>query len=125
MIQVLKSPTEKMQNNFEHMRAVYHAFASNRECSVQQAVYYCLLELQMREVFPSVIYANTNLPEKRFKMLQSNEEISCIPDESGDIFMLDKYMDRPDQSCHNGALNSMHYAEFLRYYYLVSRTRRK
>ena len=86
MIQPLKNPTEKMQNNFEQMREADHAFASNRECSVKQALYHCLVELWVREVFPGVIYANTNLPEKRFKMLRSKEEISCFPDESEDIF---------------------------------------
>ena len=85
-MQPLKDPTEKLQINFEQMRELDHAFASKRECSVQQAVYHCLLELWIREVFPGVIYANSSLPEKRFKMLQSKEEISCLPDESDDIF---------------------------------------
>ena len=46
-----------------------------------------------------MIYANTNLPEKRLKMLRSQEEISQLPDESEDIFkrnMVDRHMDRPD-----------------------------
>ena len=41
----------------------------------------------------------SNLPEKRFTTLLSNEEISCLPDESEDILkknMLDQYMGRPD-----------------------------
>ena len=61
------------------MCAVAHAYASNRECSVQEAVHHCLRELWLRKIFPSVIYANTNLAEKRLKMLQSQEEISQLP----------------------------------------------
>ena len=71
------------------------------------------------------MYANTNLPEKRLKMLWSQEKISQIPDESEDIFkrnVLDRYMDRPDQLFCNGhyaVLNDFCYAEFLRYYYVA------
>ena len=47
----------------------------------------------LRKIFPGAIYAN--IPEKRLKMLQSQEKISQLPDESEDIFkrdMLDRYM---------------------------------
>ena len=43
-------------------------------------------------------------------MLQSKEEISYHPDDSEDIFkknMLDRYMDRPDESFLNGRYNSV------------------
>ena len=62
-----------------------------------------------------------------FKMLRLKEEISCLPDDSKDIFkknMLDRYMDRPDESFLNGCYNSMNlicYAEFLHYYYLAAK----
>ena len=32
---------EKKQGNYEQICAVAHAYASNRECSVQEAVYHC------------------------------------------------------------------------------------
>ena len=127
MKQALTESIEKRQNNFDQMRAIALAYASNRECSVQEAVYHCLPELWLRNVFPRVIYANNNLPKKRFKMLRLKEEISCLPDDSKDIFkknMLDRYMDRPDESFLNGRYNSMNlicYAEFLRYYYLAAK----
>ena len=107
------------------MCAVTHAYASNRKCSVHEAVYHCLPKLWLRKVFPGVIFANTNLPEKRLQMLRSQEEISQLPDESEDIFkinMLDRYMDRPDKLFCNGhyaVLNDFCYVEFLRYYYLA------
>ena len=69
--------------NWEKICPVPHAYASNRECSVQEAVCHCLQELW--KIFPGVIYANTTLAEKRWKMLQSHEGISQLPDESEDI----------------------------------------
>ena len=71
-----------------------------------------------------VIFANTNIPENRFKILHFQQEINESPDESEDIFqknMFDRYMDRPDEKFQNGKLASLHslcYAEFLRYYYV-------
>ena len=49
------------------MCAEAHAYASNWECSVQKTAYHCLSELWLGKVFPGVIYANTNLPEKSLK----------------------------------------------------------
>ena len=66
--------------------------------------------------FPGVIYANTNIPEKRCKILRSQQEISELPDESKDIIkknMLGGYMDRPDEKFENGkfaSVNSLCYA---------------
>ena len=125
MKHALQKPIEKKQGNYEQMCAVAHAYASNRECSVQEAVYHCLPELWLRKIFPGVIYANTNLTEKRLKMLRLKEEISQLPDESENIFkrnMLDWYMNRPDQLFyhdHYVVLNDFCYAEFLRHYYLA------
>ena len=60
-------------------------------------------------------------------MLRSKEENSCLPDDSEDKKnMLDRYMDRPDESFLNGRYNSVNllcYAEFLRYYYLAAKPR--
>ena len=119
--QALKTSIENKENSYEQMKAIAQAHASNRECSVQEAVYHCLQQLWLRKVFPSVIYANTNIPEKR-KSLHSQQEIRELPNESKDIFkknMLDRYIDRPDEKFQNGKLasvNSLCYAEFLRFY---------
>ena len=43
------------------MSAVAHAYASNRECSVQKPLYHCLTELWLRKIFPGEIYANKHL----------------------------------------------------------------
>lgn len=51
MNQALRESTEKKQNNFEQMQAIAHAYASNWESSVQEAVYNCLPELWLRKAF--------------------------------------------------------------------------
>ena len=106
-------------NSYEQMKAIVQAYASNRECSVQEAVYHCLPEPWLRKVFPGVIFANTNIAENRFKILRSQQEISELPYESEYIFkknMLDRYMDRADENFQNGKFASVNYAKFIRYY---------
>ena len=85
---------------------------------MQEAVYHCLPELWFRKVFPGVIYANTNIPKKRFIVLRSQKEIGDLPDDSNDIFkrnMLESFCNG-----HYGVLNNFCYAEFLRFYYIGS-----
>ena len=92
---------------------------------MQEAVYHFLPELWLQKVFPGVIYANTNIPEKLFRVLRSQGEIGDLPDDSNNIFkrnMFDRYADRPDESVCNGCygvLNKFCYAEFLRFCYIV------
>ena len=89
---------------------------------MQEAVYHCLPELWLPKVFPGLIYANTNIPEKRFRVLQSQKEIGDLPDDTFKRNMLDRYVDRPDESFCNGrygVLNKFCYVEFLRFYYIV------
>ena len=58
----------------------------------------CLPLLTLQDCF--VIYANTNIPEKRCKILRFQQEISELTDESEHIRkknMPDRYMGRPDE----------------------------
>ena len=124
MKHALKISIGNKENSYEQIKVVAQAYASNWECSVHEADYLCLPELWLRRVFPRVIYANTNIPEKRCKMLRSQQEIHELPDESEDIFkknMLGRYMDRPGEKFQNGkfaSVNSLCYGEFHRYYFV-------
>ena len=73
MKQALKISIENKENSSEQMKALAQAYASNRKCSVQEAVYHCLTEPWLRKVFPGVIFANTNIPENGFKILRSQQ----------------------------------------------------
>ena len=38
------------------------------------------------KIFPRVIYTNSNLPEKRMKMILSEKEVAELPDESSKVY---------------------------------------
>merc|ERR1712121_585253 len=81
------------------MKSIARAYITMREVSVVEAVYHVLPELWLNKKFPAVVFINTNLPEKRFQVFRSEEELSQLPEDSTDVFkrnMLDRYMERPD-----------------------------
>ena len=127
MKQAAKEASEKRFDTYQQMRVIAQAYATKRECSVQEAVYHVMPELWMRKCFPGVIFANSNLPEDRYKICKSEEEIMELPEDSTDIYkrnMLDRYIDRPNATFKNGkysVLDKMCYAEFLSHYYLASK----
>ena len=79
--------------------------------------------------FPAVVFANTNIPEKRFRVCLDESEIKDLPENSTDIFkknMVDRYVDRPDLMFAAGkysVTNQLCYPEFLRYYSLIYKSR--
>ena len=60
---------EAFENNMHHhhdtLKTIAKAYLSNRECSVQEAVYLILTEFKLQRIFPAVHFVNTNLPEER------------------------------------------------------------
>ena len=101
------------------------SYTSNRECSVQEAVYHILQELHLRRVFPGVQFVNTNLPEEHSKILQTQDQLSSLPEDSADIFKrnnIDRYLARPSVSFCDGKysiLDSFCFAEFAAFYSLI------
>ena len=80
---------EAFENNMHHhdtMKTIAKAYLSNRECSVQEAVYHILPELKLRRIFPAVYFVNTNPPEERVQALLSEKELSELPDNSPNLF---------------------------------------
>ena len=49
------------------MKTITRAYLSNRECSVQEAIYRILPELKLKRIFPAVHLVNTNLSEERVR----------------------------------------------------------
>ncbi|XP_066915086.1 uncharacterized protein [Clytia hemisphaerica] len=123
MTQAVQDAFENGGDKYEQMKSVAHAYVSKREVSVQEAVYLSMPQLWLRKLYPGVTFANTNVPEKRFRMCLSEDEISELPEDSTSIFkknMLDRYCDRPKDT--NGIYKpvaEMCYAEFLRFYSVV------
>ena len=74
-------------------------------------------ELWLRKVFPGVLYANSNIPEKSVRMMLSKKEISELPIDSTDIYkrnMVNRYMIRPTDSI----FAYLYYALFIKRYQL-------
>ena len=113
------------------MKSVANACINNRECSTQECVCHILPGQWLRKTFPGVIFANSNIPEKRFQLCLAENEISELPKNSKKIFkrnMVDRYIDRKNLASSTGKfaiLDAFCFAEFSRYYYLPSKPKYK
>ena len=96
------------------MKSVAHAYASRRECSLQEAVYQIMPEIWLRRVFPGVLYVNSNIPEKRIRMMLSKKEIAELPEDSTDIYKrnMNRYMISP----HGALFEQLRYVLFIKGY---------
>ena len=78
-----------------------------------------------------MIFANSNIPEKRFQLCLAEHEISEVPEDSKKIFkrnMVHQYIDRPNltsSSSKFAVLDAFCFAEFSRYHYLPSNPKYK
>ena len=52
-------------HHHDSIKTIAKAYLTNRECSVQEAIYHILPELKLRGIIPTVHFVNTNLPEER------------------------------------------------------------
>ena len=96
---------EKELDNHEQMKSVANVYLNKRECSVQGCVYHILPGQWLRKTLPGVIFANSNMPEKRFRIFLCKNEISDLPEDSKNLFkrnMVDGYIDRPDMTSFGG-----------------------
>ena len=123
MKQAAKEALKGNKSDYEKMKAIAKAYITKRECSAQKAVY-LKPELCLREIFPRVIFLNSNLPEKRFRIFKKRAEIDELPGDSTDIFqrnLLDRYLDRPNENFKNDEyknIDQLCFAEFLSPYYV-------
>ena len=122
-----KAASEAMQSGetlYKQMKSIAKAYRTHREMSVQEAVAVVMPEIWLRKTSPAVMFANSNLPEKRYRICRTEDEILSMPPDSNEIFkrnMLDRYIDRPNNEYKNGKfsiVNNLCYAEFLSNYYL-------
>ena len=127
---IKQAAREAFENNLYHhdtKKAITKAYLSNRECSIQEAIYHILSELKLRRIFPAVYFVNTNPREERIQVLLSEKELSELPYNSPNIFKksnIDRYMERPNATFCNGKysiLANFCYAELLAYYTLENR----
>ena len=110
--QAFKESLERGAGSYEQMKSVAHVYVSKRECSQQEAVYQVMPELWLRKVFLGVLYASSNIPEKRVRIMMSKKEIIQLPEESTDIYkrnMTSRHLIRP----HKEMFEPLCYALFI------------
>ena len=56
------------------------------ECSIWECVYHILPGQWLKKTFSGVIFANSNLLEKRFRICLGEDEIFELPEDSKKIF---------------------------------------
>ena len=103
--EAFKDAFRKNLDQYNQMKPIVHEYTNNRECSVQEYLYHVLPGQLLRKTFPGVIFANSNIPEKHFRVCLKEEESSELPENSQDIFqrnMLDRHKDCPNSSFANG-----------------------
>ena len=126
MSQAVKEAFEDKLDNYQQMKSVAQTHLNKRECSIQECVYQVLSGQWLRKTFSGVIFANSNIPEKRYRICREEKDISQLPEDSRDIFkrnMIDSYIDRSNLSfcgVKYSVLDSFCFAEFLQYYYLIT-----
>ena len=82
MAQAIKEVWDKSLNNYGQMRLIAKAYATKTRCNNQEAVCRIMPELKLIKIFPTVVSANTNLPEIRFTVCLSEQEIKELLDNS-------------------------------------------
>ena len=85
---------------------------------MQESVYHIIPGLWLRKIFPGVIYANSNLLEKRMKMILSEKEIAKLLDDSTDLYkrnLINRYINRTGLEI----IENLCFVEFLKRYQLV------
>ena len=75
-----------------------------------------------------MIFLNSNIPEKRYRIFQRKEDLNELPDDSANVFqgnILDCYLDRPDRVSNGkcAVIDSQCFAEFLSFYYHQSKSK--
>ena len=127
MQEALKEAKDSNDSQYEKMSKIAKVYNSNRESSIQEAIYLTMPELWLRKCFPAVTFINTNLPDERYRIFKSKEEIEELPEDSEDLFkrnMLNRYVDRPNTTFKGGKysqFDSMCYATFSANYTLDTR----
>ena len=127
MKEALNQSKELESSKYERMIKLAKAYSDHREVSIQEAVYQLMPELWLRKGYPAVSFVSTSLPNERFRMMKTEEEIIEMPEDSDEIFkrnMLDRYVDRPNRTFLRGKFsvcNDLCYAQFTANYRLDSK----
>ena len=99
MNEALKDMFERELDNYEQMKSLTYAYLIMGECSVQESVYHILPGQWLGKTFTGVVFASSNIPEKRSRMCLGDRENFELSVDSTRIFkrhMVDRYIDCPE-----------------------------
>ena len=100
MSETLKSAAKEVEREeiSVQLRRVGGAFLTHREVSSQESAYR-LLSIPMKKSSRSVVFVNTNPPDKRISMVKSYKKLQNLEDDDENIFetnLIDRYAARPN-----------------------------
>ena len=84
------------------MKSVANTYINKRECSIQECLHHILPRQWLRKTFPGVIFAKSNIPEKRFRLCLAKHEIYELPEDSKKVFkqnMVDQLLSNEKMKC--------------------------
>ena len=128
MKQAAKEALNVGKTEIEIKKTTAKPYSTKIKCSAQEAANHILPELWLQKIFPKVIFLNSNMLEKWYRIFKKKCQVDELPEDSTEIFqhnMLDRHADRPDESFKNGIykeIGNMCFSEFLSLFYPKSRT---
>ena len=75
MNQAFNEAMASSRTNYDQMKSIVRAYSMKRKCNIQEAVYHIMPELRLRKTFPVVFFANTNIPENRFRVCLDENQV--------------------------------------------------
>ena len=75
MKEAVKDAINGKKSDFQRIKAVARVYTTKRECSVQEAVYLVMPVLWLRKTFSKVLFLNSNIPEKRYRILRNKKKL--------------------------------------------------
>ena len=86
MSQALKEAFEDELDKYQETKSVAQTYVNKRECSVQECVCQVLSGQWLRKTLK--LFANSNIPEKRYRIGCEEKDISQLPEDLRDIFKM-------------------------------------
>lgn len=62
---------------YDLIRSIVHTYLNKRECRIQECLHHIQSGLRLRKTYLRVIFANSNEPEKQFRICLSEDKYFC------------------------------------------------
>ena len=62
---------------YDLIKSIVHTYLNKRECRIQECLHHIQSGLRLRKTYLRVIFANSNEPEKQFRICLSEDKYFC------------------------------------------------